>query len=304
MKKLIPIAASLLVAACAGSESPPTAPSADAAFSANEAAVSAAEPVYFWTRDGAPRAGVNATMLMTSHGGNILVANKTKAIFWGPAWNKATFIKDKFTGLDAFFNGYGGSAYADASTEYTGPNGQVTNVSTYLGRSVDLRTVPNRALRTSEAVGEACRISANNPDPNALYLIYTSTKAGNAGFCAWHSWGACSNGKPVQVAYMPNIDGVGGCNPADTWTTHSQGLAALANVTAHELSETITDPRGTGWFDASGAENGDKCAWAFNAPVTLTNGSIWKLQMEWSNAAFNAGTGFPNRSGEKGCLQG
>ena len=38
--------------------------------------------------------------------------------------------------------------------------------------------------------------------------------------------------------------------------------------------------------------------------VKLNNGSSWKLQMEWSNAAFNAGSGFPNTSGHKGCLQG
>ncbi len=95
-----------------------------------------------------------------------------------------------------------------------------------------------------------------------------------------------------------------GCDPQDTSGLYSEGLSALANVTSHEWSETRTDPRGAGWFDSSGAENGDKCAWAFEGPVKLTNGSVWKLQMEWSNAAYNAGTGFPNRSGQLGCLQG
>jgi hypothetical protein len=122
-------------------------------------------------------------------------------------------------------------------------------------------------------------------------------------YCAWHSWGTCSNGAPIQVAYMPNIDGIAGCDPGDTWTNHSEGLAALANVTAHELSEAITDPRGAGWFDSSGGENGDKCAWSFNGPVVLKNNTTWKLQMEWSNAAYTAGTGYANLSGEKGCLQ-
>jgi hypothetical protein len=104
---------------------------------------------------------------------------------------------------------------------------------------------------------------------------------------------------------MPNIDAEPGCDPADTYGTgHSQGLAAVANVTAHELAETITDPRNGGWYDSSGAENGDKCAWSFASPVTLKNGSTWKLQMEWSNNAFTAGTGYANRSGQKGCLQG
>ncbi|MDQ6829985.1 MAG: hypothetical protein M3081_14085, partial [Gemmatimonadota bacterium] len=204
--------------------------------------------------------------LMTSHGGTVLVTNKTMAIFWGSQWSSPSFAQDKITGLDSFFDGFGGSAYAAASTEYIGSNGQVTTSSTYIGHVVDLSTAPSGAISTSTAVAEACKKTGNYPDPSALYLIYTATGAGNANYCAWHSWGSCSTGAPVQVAYMPNIDGVAGCDPGSPYNGHSQGLAAVANVTAHELSETITDPRGAGWFDSSGAENGDKCAWSFAPP--------------------------------------
>jgi hypothetical protein len=240
---------------------------------------------------------------MTWHGGTILVANKTQAIFWGTSWT--SYTGDIITGLDSFFGGFGGSNYAKASTEYTGSNGQVTASSSYLGHLVDATAAPSRALSVTSAVAEACKMSNNNPDPNALYLIYTETGAGHVNYCAWHSYGSCSNGAPVQVAYMPNITGIAGCDPQDTFGTgHSQGLAALANVTAHELSETITDPRNGGWYDSGGAENGDKCAWTFTGPVTLSNRSTWKLQGEWSNNAYTAGTGYPNLSGQKGCLQG
>ncbi len=252
----------------------------------------------------APRPARRNRVLMTFHNGTVLTASKTMAIFWGPQWTNATFAGDKITGLDSFFQGFGNSNFAGTTTEYYGSNGQITKTSTYLGHTIDTTSPPSSAISTSQAVSEACSISANNPDPAALYLIYTSTGAGNVNYCAWHSWGSCSNGKPVQVAYMPNIDGIAGCDPGDTWTTHSQGLSAVANVTSHELAEAITDPRGAGWFDASGAENGDKCAWSFVGPVTLTNSSVWKLQMEWSNAAYTAGTGFPNLSGQNGCLQG
>jgi len=86
---------------------------------------------------------------------------------------------------------------------------------------------------------------------------------------------------------------------------HSQGLAALANVSAHELSEARTDPSNGGWYDSSGAENGDKCSWTFNVPfVTFSNGSTWKVQGEWSNNAYTSGTGYPNNSGQNGCLDG
>jgi hypothetical protein len=246
--------------------------------------------------------GRKRSVNMLFHGGTILFANKTKAIFWGTSWT--TYTGDIINGLNSFFSGFGGSNYANASTEYTGTNGQVTSSSTYLGSVIDPTPAPTRALSVTDAVAEACAVTSNAPDPNALYLIYTETGAGNVNYCAWHSYGTCSNGAPLQVAYMPNITGLAGCDPLDTYGTgHSEGLAALANVTAHELSETITDPRNGGWYDATGAENGDKCAWAFHSPVSLS-GTVWKLQMEWSNNAYTAGTGFPNRSGQHGCLQG
>jgi hypothetical protein len=190
---------------------------------------------------------------------------------------------------------------AGDSTEYSGTNGKVTANSTYLGHTFDTTTAPKRALSTSGAVSEACKITGNNPDPSAVYFIFTSTGAGHVNYCAWHSWGTCSNGAQIQVAYMPNITGLSGCDPG-SYAGHSEGLAALANVTSHELSEATTDPRGAGWFDSSGAENGDKCAWAFNGNETLSNGSVWYLQGEWSNAAYDSNTGLPNRSGQNGCL--
>lgn len=245
--------------------------------------------------------GGTSSPLMTLHGGGVLVQNKTMAIFWGSQWNTASFAGDKITGLDTFFSGIGNSRFATTATEYAGVDGRtVTTSSTYLGHTIDTSAPPSKALSTSGAVTEACKIVGNNPDPDAVYFIYTATGAGHVSYCAWHSWGTCSNGKQIQVAYMPNIDGLAGCDPQDTYNTgHSQGLAAVANVTSHELMEAITDPRGTGWFDSSGAENGDKCAWTFTGPVTLANGSVWKLQQEWSNNAYNASTGSP-----RGCLQG
>jgi hypothetical protein len=260
----------------------------------------APEHLFFAKGQNARRQG---SVNMIWHNGTILVANKTQAIFWGTSWT--SYSGDIVTGLDTFFGGFGGSNYAKASTEYTGSNGQVTASSSYLGHVIDATPAPGKALSVTSAVAEACKMTSNNPDPNALYLIYTETGAGHVSYCAWHSYGTCSNGAPVQVAYMPNITGIGGCDPQDTFGTgHSQGLAALANVTAHELSETITDPRNGGWYDSGGAENGDKCAWTFTGPVTLSNRSVWKLQGEWSNNAFNSGTGYPNNSGQKGCLQG
>jgi hypothetical protein len=301
-------AAGLAIVACSDPSTTPTAilsptdPSnATSTNSGNGSQLHGAPEHLFYAKG--QNARRQSSVNMVSHGGAILVANKTQAIFWGTSWT--SYTGDIVTGLDTFFGGFGGSNYAKASTEYTGTNGQVTAASSYLGHVIDATAAPSKALSVTSAVAEACKVTNNNPDPNALYLIYTETGAGHVSYCAWHSYGTCSNGAPVQVAYMPNITGIAGCDPQDTFGTgHSQGLAALANVTAHELSETITDPRNGGWYDSAGAENGDKCAWSFTGPVKLSNQSVWKLQGEWSNNAYTSGTGYANNSGQKGCLQG
>ena len=309
MKKKSLLFGVAFLAACSGPDSTstmatPTGPVADVGGNSDQLH-GAPEHLFYGKGQNARPGGGGGSALMTSHGGAILVAARTQAIFWGSEWNTSSFAGDKITGLDSFFSGFGASNYAGTNTEYTGTNGQVTSATTYLGHVIDASAAPSKAPSVSAAVAEACKMTNNSPDPTALYLLYTSTGAGHVSYCAWHSYGSCSNGAPVQVAYMPNIDGLAGCDPQDTYGTgHSQGLAAVANVTAHELSETITDPRNGGWYDSAGAENGDKCAWTFTGAVTLKNGSKWKLQQEWSNAAYTAGTGNPNGSGLKGCLQG
>ena len=130
------------------------------------------------------------------------------------------------------------------------------------------------------------------------------TLHGNVNYCAWHSYGSCNN-VPVEFGFFFNLDNDPGCDPQDTSGLHSQGLAALANVTGHELSGTRTDPRGAGWYDSSGAENADKCAWAFGTPlIRFSNRSGWKIQGNWSNAAYSGSFGYLNLSGQPGCLDG
>lgn len=244
---------------------------------------------------------------MTYHGGVIMPTVNTTSIFWGTSW--PSYSGDKISGMDLWYAGFGNSDYAKASDEYTGSNGTVgptlqeANSST--PHIID-GSASTGGGNTSTILAEVCKV-ITNPDPtgNGYYPVYTDTPRGRAGYCAWHSVGTCG-GVRVQFAYFFKLDGDAGCDPQDTSGLHSQGLAAIANVSGHELSEARTDPASPGaWYDSSGQENGDKCAWTFGVPlVTFSNGTQWKIQGEWSNAAYNAGTGYPNSSGQKGCLSG
>ena len=257
----------------------------------------------FRAREAAKQARPKSNPNMTYHGGKIMPDATTQAIFWGTSW--PSYTGDKMTGMDAWYQGFNDSNYAGASDEYTGTNGQVTSGTTYLGHLVD-STASTGGNNTSTILAEVCKV-IQSPDRsgNGYYAVYTDTPRGNAQYCAWHSAGSCG-GVPVQFAFFFKLDGDPGCDPQDTSGLHSQGLAAIANVSGHELSEARTDPANPGaWYDQQGEENGDKCAWTFNVPlVTFSNNTQWKIQGEWSNAAYNSGTGYPNSSGQRGCVSG
>jgi hypothetical protein len=162
----------------------------------------------------------------------------------------------------------------------------------------DTSPAPHHA-RTSTVLQEVCRLIAS-PVSNGYYPVYVDTPRGHARYCAWHSAGTC-NLVTVQFAFFFNLDGDPGCDPGSTATAYSQGVAALANMSGAQLSATVTNPHGDGWYDANGAENWAKCAWTFGHPLlTLSNGTQWKIQGNFSNAAFDAGSGYDG----SGCIDG
>jgi hypothetical protein len=252
-----------------------------------------------WAKDHPAILGVGSPD-MTWHGGAVMPTADVSAIFWGTSWG--SYNGDKITGMARWYEGFDSSDYAKTSDEYKGSNGQVTASVSYGGHYVDA-TKAKGGGSISGILAEVCKVIPK-PVSNGYYAVYTDIPRGTAGYCAYHSAGFCG-GTLVQFAFFWNLDGDSGCNPRSGVAGESEGLAALANSSGHELSEARTDPSGGGWYDSAVQENGDKCAWSFNVPyVTFTNGSKWKIQGEWSNKAYNSGTGYPNKQGLKGCLDG
>jgi hypothetical protein len=250
-------------------------------------------------------------LLTTSKNGQVLHTPGIEAIFWGPEWNDPTFAGDIVSGIDTLLSGYGSSSYAESPTEYYDRTGHVTPQATYWGYVLDPSASPAvGALTTTAAIAEACKMTGNRPDSGSIYVVYGATDHAIPG-CAYHTWGSCGTGKgavPIQVAVLSYLSGVAGtgCDGVqDTATGHSLALAQMASMTMHEVIETITDPRGSGWRDGGGNEIADKCEHIFPPDLShysvFSNGSIWKLQGEWSNAAYLAGTGVPNLNGQPGC---
>jgi hypothetical protein len=242
-------------------------------------------------------AGTGSDLLY--HGGPVMAAGAAVTpIFWGKTWGSDP--QNKKGWLDTFYRGMGGSHYAGTNGEWTQSDGSHVSTSfTVQAGITDTSAAPKNANRTSPILSEVCARIAN-PVANGYYPVYTDTPRGHAGFCAWHSSGTC-NGVTVQFAFFFNLDGDAGCNPDSTSAAYSQGVAALANVSGHELSEALSDPHIDAWYDSSGAENADKCAWTFGRPLlTFSNGSQWKVQGNYSNTAAATASGYDGA----GCVDG
>ena len=310
---------------------------------------------YLWTKEaqGSRKAltktATTVSPLMTAHTNPIKVMSTvvTTPIFWGSSWSGSQanpiFISDKIVGLTLWYNNLQSSPYTSTVSEYTTLNHSlIAPLYVTSATSVSSSNPANVLAQVCTTVGTA------NLKTNGFYPVYTDLPRGTANYCAYHSAGICAGSTtPVQFAFFFNIDNDPGCDPASPYapkvgTTNaqapgsiltggsglpqqSQGLAALANITAHELMEAVTDPAyftitggitsgyWGGWYDSTGAENGDKCAWTFgpsnntglSAGTVLIGGYDWKLQGEWSNKAQNAKTGYPTQSGLlKGCVTG
>jgi PKD repeat protein len=150
-------------------------------------------------------------------------------------------------------------------------------------------------------------VIANNGLPRGLgaeYFIFTpsgvatcfdstgldcSAGGTNFDYCAYHS-SFGSGSSTTLYAVMPYAY-VSGCNSGQS--PNGDPADSTINVTSHENIETITDPLGNAWFDSSGQEIGDKCAWNFGSALggspgaeyneQISSGNYW-MQQEWSNA--------------------
>lgn len=236
------------------------------------AALQKRTPAFATTRAGAARPD------LVDHGGPVLAASHLYAIWWG---DTTLLQPDTQRGMTSFLQGFGSSAYLQTAKQYmrgAAPSasyrGSFTNAASGRRASYSVRSV-------AKAVVNALAANNAQPDPAGIYVVIGSTFPARANYCAWHS-AMKLNGTTIAFAFVPNLDNVQGCDVAGA-NKYSAATQAMANVTAHELIETITDPALNAWYDPQGEEIADKCAWQFAGTVTV-GATKWHLQSEWSNA--------------------
>ena len=138
-----------------------------------------------------------------------------------------------------------------------------------------------------------------------MFFVYTSTGEGSCfdatssscaytQYCAYHGY-FLSGSTPVVYANMPYADPNYCYSSLHGQTSPNNDIPAdaAANVSSHELTEAITDPELNAWYDSSGNEIGDICAWNFGLTFTwdgglanqMWNGHFYTLQTEYDNHA-------------------
>jgi hypothetical protein len=225
-------------------------------------------------------------------GGPVLPNTTIYAIWWG---NPSDFPSDARNGVDDFLESLDGSAYLHIADQYL--FGQQAHTH-FGGNFIDNSPPPTQDPPTTEIVAEVYNVLTGNgvkPDPTALYAVYTSNFPNENYYCAFHDYDPAPDGTLVHVIYVPNIaDNLYACAvDADPFFTApfftpnllSEGTRSMANSTAHEVMESITDPNTDTWVILpSYTEIGDPCNFLFQSVVPLTD-SGWRIQEIWSNQA-------------------
>jgi hypothetical protein len=238
---------------------------------------------------------------LTLHGGPVQHNPVTYVIFWGPGWSSDTTTSSI---IENYFADLSGTSFENILTQYYDSTGNINNTESYASSHVwfDTSTPTTSSTSCGSAVTDSSLQSEVNraisgghfpsDSSNALYLVYTASgyyiydgsscnaPAPGGQWCAYHGWSSSS----LAYGAMPYPGS--GCQVSTTPNGSLSGDSEV-NLTSHEEFETITDPQaGNGWYDSSGYEIGDKCAWDFSSGTTsLNNGGVFEVQTEYSNAS-------------------
>src|SRR5215813_10888712 len=240
------------------------------------------------------------------HGGPVMKASPVPVYFiWYGNWTNGPHASDSQTTinlLNSLFSsgGIGGSGYEGINTTYGDNSGNVSG-----GLQLTQSTFDNysRGTRLTDSgvqsvVSSAISSGRLPKDTNGIYFVLTSSDVRESSgfctrYCGWHTSGTIS-GSDIKYSFVGNPDRCpNACEAQTTSPNGDSGADGMASIMAHESEEAASDPDLNAWYDSSGAENADKCAWKFGPLSTAGNGSKynqtfgstnWLIQMNWENS--------------------
>lgn len=229
------------------------------------------------------------------HGGKV-ITTPTIYLIWYGNWNQSNG-SDTAAGQQIvrdFAASVGGSPYFDINTSYSNQsyNAVISGGVSFADANQfnEFTDLYSRGKRLRDAdvqqiVTNAISKKWQTVDPSGVYFVLTSSDVNEqSGFCTrycgWHTAATPSVGH-IRYSFVGNANRcLNACAIQTTSPNSNAGVDGMISVIAHELEEATTDPDLNAWYDSSGAENADKCAWTFGRNVQYTaSGAGWNLQL-------------------------
>lgn len=233
------------------------------------------------------------------HNGPVMHGTVNVYYIWYGEWSsldpKANAI------LTDWGNSIGGSPYENINTTYGDTTGNVSGAIALAGTTNMSSSTFGTSLSDSSIasiVSRALTTGALPTDSNGLYFVLTAPYiAETSGFltqyCGWHTYGNI-NGANIKYSFVGNAAAsLGSCAWQTSGSPNGDPAAdAMVSVMAHELEEAASDPNLNAWYDSTGAENADKCAWTFGTTYSSGGGIAnmrlgsrdYLIQQNWVNA--------------------
>lgn len=134
----------------------------------------------------------------------------------------------------------------------------------------------NVATYISNAINN--RIITAGSKPIYVYIGANNTRLSSGfgtAYCGWHSIGTIGAKNIPYIAVQDFTSQYARSCAAQTMSPNGDyQLDAVASILVHEIDEALTDPDLRTWYDATGAENADKCAWTFTPTFAATRGGM------------------------------
>jgi hypothetical protein len=239
------------------------------------------------------------------HGGPVMANTVNVYLIWYGNWTNGTHSSDSQTTVNLINSLYGsgglsGSGYEMINSTYGDNSHNVSGLLTLAGSTTNNYSNGKRLSDNSIKTIVTNAISGGSlpKDTNGLYFVLTSSDVSeSSGFCSfycgWHT-SATILSSDIKYAFVGNPDRCSNACEAQTKSPNNDsGADGMASIMAHETEEAISDPDLNAWYDGSGNENADKCAWKWG-PTTgsVGNGAYnqtlgghnWLIQMNWENA--------------------
>ncbi len=229
---------------------------------------------------------------------------------WYGSWNSTTDTTQ--TALTNFAQRVGGTPHLNIGAYDGAINTTVSGVANFGGATYDLGsqgTVLTEA-EVQKIIASALASGALPADPNGAYFVLASKEIKQSpGFCrqycGWYTYGEI-NDRDMRYSFVGGAQQCASACPKPSVSQGSNlGADAMANMVAHELAESISDPNLNPWFDQLREGAPDKCAWTYGPTKVLPNSAHynvtwvdqtlrqptnWLPQYNWQNPSGGACT--------------